>query len=370
MRIIVGCVLTACVAATALAEQRVVTDPAAVARVELAAATIGPAAGKRDAKLEVVALVHGPVPAGVAVSRDGRLFVTFPRWSGDARFTAAEVTKDGKLVAFPNEAAHEQEPTNPERLVSCQGIDVDAKNRVWLLDAGNATLHAFDLASGKRLKRVALSDEVKKTQTYANDVRVDAARGGDGFAYISDTAGGGVIVVDLASGESWRRLATHHSGRADEAVTAQVEGKPVAMRGNVDGVALSPDGKTLFYHGLTRRELWSIGTDALANRELDDRAVDAMAKKVAEKSSCADGICADGEGRVYTTDYEAHAVGRVDPGTGKVETIVQDARILWPDAVWVHGGYVYVTTNQLNRAKRQPPFAVFRYPVEAMPLHP
>jgi len=348
-------------------EQRAVTDRAEIAKVALAAATVGPAAGKRDEKLEVVALVYGPLPAGVAVSREGRIFLTFPRWSDEARMTAAELLPNGKLVAFPTEAAHDPKTKDDDRIVSAQGIDIDAKDRLWLLDAGSATLRGYDLSSGTLLKRIKLSAEVLKTNTYANDVRVDTNRGAEGFAYISDTAGGGVIVVDLASGDSWRRLSKAKSARPDPDVTAMVEGKRVTMRGAVDGIALSADGRTLFYHGLTRRELCSASTDALAKRDTGDAVAEMDARKVVDMSSCADGIGADGEGRIYTTDYEEHAIRRVDSASGKIETIVQDARILWPDAVWVHGGYVYITTNQLNRSPRMPPYGIFRYPVDAKP---
>src|SRR3954469_22399859 len=88
-------------------EQRAVTDRAEIAKIELPHATVGPAAGKRDEKLEVVALVYGPMPAGVAVTGDGRIFLTFPRWSDDARVTAAELAKDGKLIPFPNGEAND-----------------------------------------------------------------------------------------------------------------------------------------------------------------------------------------------------------------------------------------------------------------------
>jgi len=98
-----------------------------------------------------------------------------------------------------------------------------------------------------------------------------------------------------------------------------------------------------------------------------DGVVEMEAQKVVDTSSCADGIGADGEGRIYTTDYEEHAIRRIDPATGKIETIVQDKRILWPDAVWVHDGFVYITTNQLNRSPRTPPYGIFRYPVDAKP---
>src|SRR6476659_1912358 len=183
----------------ARAEQRAVTDQAVIAKTDLPAAKGGPAVGKRDEKLEVVALVYGSMPAGVAVSREGRIFLTFPRWSDDARLTAAELLPDGKLVAFPNDAAHDSKSKDPDRIISAQGIYIDDKDRVWLLDAGNAKLRAYDLASGAVIKRIALSPEVLKTSTYPNDVRVDTKRGPEGFAYISDSAGGGVIVVDLAS---------------------------------------------------------------------------------------------------------------------------------------------------------------------------
>ena len=82
-------------------------------------------------------------------------------------------------------------------------------------------------------------------------------------------------------------------------------------------------------------------------------------------------MCTDVEGRVYTTDYEDNAIRRWTPGSDHFELVVQDERICWPDAVWVHEGYVYLTTNQLNRMAslhlgkdlRQPPFAIFRYPL-------
>ena len=36
-------------------------------------------------KLETVALFHGPMPTGVTVSHQGRIFVNFPRW-GDPKY--------------------------------------------------------------------------------------------------------------------------------------------------------------------------------------------------------------------------------------------------------------------------------------------
>ena len=44
--------------------------------------------------LETVAHFNGPMPTGVTVSRDGRIFVNYPKWGDDVQFTVAEL-RDG-----------------------------------------------------------------------------------------------------------------------------------------------------------------------------------------------------------------------------------------------------------------------------------
>ena len=348
------------------AAHRVVTDRTVIEKTELPKATAGPAAGKRNEKLEVVALFPDTMLAGVVTTRDGGIFMSFPRWN-PVEFSAAELTKDGKLSPVPNLALH-QTSDDAKRLVSIQGLDVDANGRLWMLDAGNAKLHCVDLAAGTIVKTLRASGEALGTSTYANDVRIDLRRGSEGFAFISDTAGAGVIVMDLASGASRRRLSKTPSARSDNAFDPRVEGKPLAMRGHTDGIALSPDGKTLYYHSLSQRALFSVSADALSDMDATDEQVEATIRKIANKTSASDGILCDGENRVYTTDYEDGAIRRWTPGAGENqsgETIVQDERLLWPDACAIHGGWLYVTTNQLNREKKVPPYALFRVPVDA-----
>ena len=40
---------------------------------------------------------------GVTVSKDGRIFVNFPRWTEDAPISVAEVTRDGQIKPYPDE---------------------------------------------------------------------------------------------------------------------------------------------------------------------------------------------------------------------------------------------------------------------------
>src|SRR5687768_9785720 len=53
-------------------------------------------------RIEPAALIQRPMPTAVAVSRQGRVFVNFPRWGDPVEFTVAQI-KDGKPVPFPDE---------------------------------------------------------------------------------------------------------------------------------------------------------------------------------------------------------------------------------------------------------------------------
>ena len=61
---------------------------------------------------------------------------------------------------------------------------------------------------------------------------------------------------------------------------------------------------------------------------------------------------------------------------GRIETIVHDPRLLWPDTLSVANGWVYVTANQLHRGKdyngghdmRVKPYSLFRFKIDAGPV--
>ena len=64
--------------------------------------------------LEPVAFFNDAMPTGVTVSHKGRIFVNFPQWGDDVKFTVAEIT-DGNMVAYPDESINQ---TNQEDLAS------------------------------------------------------------------------------------------------------------------------------------------------------------------------------------------------------------------------------------------------------------
>lgn len=348
-------------------------------------------------QLEIVTTFNGPMPTGVSVSKDGRIFVNFPRWGDTVEYTVAEV-KNGETWAYPSaEINHFGDGDDPEgKLVSVQSVVVDPTGeRLWILDTGSiqfgpvkpggAKLIAVDLKTNQVVKKIVFPADVALHTSYVNDVRFDLRRGAHGTAFITDSTGNGpngIIVVDLASGKSWRRLNDHPSTKPDTAFVPVVEGEilqvrlpgqpPARFAVGSDGIAISPDSKTLYYCPLTSRRFYSVSVDALADRNKSDADVASTVRDLGEKGGAGDGLESDGQGRVYLSDYEHNAIRRWSAQNG-IETLAHDPRMLWPDTLSLASdGYLYFTANQVERQGafhngkdlRQKPYVLFRLKVD------
>ncbi len=88
--------------------------------------------------LEPIAFFHGPMPTGVTVSHKGRIFVNFPKWGNDVKFTVAEILKNGEVVAYPDEQINKtNQDDQASTLVSVQSVVIDPTDRLWILDRGS-----------------------------------------------------------------------------------------------------------------------------------------------------------------------------------------------------------------------------------------
>lgn len=337
-------------------------------------------------ELELVAMIDSPMPTGITVSRARRVFINFPRWGDDVPFTVAEVV-DGRAVAYPDPTINEpRSRDDAERFVSVQSVVVDPLDRLWVLDTGapdfgptvpgGPKLIAVDLANGVVLKKIVFPREVAREKTYLNDVRFDLRRGAEGLAFITDSGIGGLIVVDLATGDAWRRLDGHPSVLPEPDFTAVVEARflgPLAIAS--DGIALDAKGERLYYCPLSARRLYSVAVDALADRGRSDEQVAATVQDHGFKPA-SDGLEADADGAVYATDYEHSAVHRFTPGRGW-ELVAHDPRLLWPDTLALASdGALYLTANQLHRQPRfhdgkdlrERPYPLFRLRLDRQPV--
>lgn len=358
--------------------------------------------GETFGDLESVFQFQDAMPTGVTVSKQGRIFVNFPKWGDDVQFTVAEI-RDNKLVAYPDQKTNTTDPDNPAAaLVSVQSVVVDPADRLWILDTGSPLfqptryggpkLLCIDLATDTVVNTILLPQDVALPTTYLNDIRFNLSQGAQGMAFITDSSDkgpNGLIVIDLATGESWRRLHDHPSTKSEglHDFLPIVEGKPFLKIGpggsaelaapmGADGIAMQADGLRLFYCPLGSRRLYSVSTEALINRSLTDVEVNATVVDEGDKGCGSDGLESDASGCIYATDYEHNAVLRRTPD-GVWETVAHDPRLLWPDTMSIaHDGYLYLTANQLHRQAsyhddqdlRRKPYSLFRFHVGARPV--
>jgi sugar lactone lactonase YvrE len=352
--------------------------------------------------LEPVAYFNGAMPTGVTVSHKGRIFVNFPKWGDDVSFTVAEIRK-GETVAYPDESINQTNPADQAAaLVSVQSVVVDPVDRLWILDTGSPLfqptkyggpkLVCVDLKTDQVIKKILFPQDVALPTTYLNDIRFDLRRGSEGMAFITDSAQkgpNGIIVVDLASEQSWRRLHDHPSVKPEGLQTFLpiVEGRPFLEQqpdGSVkhgasmgsDGIAINADGTRLYYCPLGSRKLYSVDTNALSDQSLKEQEVGATVIDEGDRGGASDGLESDSAGNIYSTNYEHNAILRRSPDK-RWETLTHEPRLLWPDTLSLAtDGYLYVTANQLHRQARfhkgkdlrRKPYSLFRIRVDAQPV--
>lgn len=340
---------------------------------------------------EVIHRFHGDMPAGVTVSRTGRIFVTIPRWDKPEkiRYTLLEI-KDGREVPYPNAQMNRLNKRLAKRqLINVQNAYVDEKDRLWAVDTGSvnfgpvhpdgAKLVCFDLNTNKVARTIHFPSTVVHGLSYLNDIRFDYTRGPAGYAFLTDSSdkgANGIVVVDLATDESWRRLNDHPSTKPQTEVNVMAEGRPLKLRPAIegespvtvgsDGIAIDPKGGKLYYCPLISRSLYSVDLDALIDRNRSEDAVAQTVREI-EKKPASDGLHSDLRGNILITDYENSRLQRLRDG--RFEPILALDKKYWPDTMYVTSdGSLYLIANQLqrrppyNRGKdlRQPPYLLMR----------
>ncbi|QIQ04143.1 L-dopachrome tautomerase-related protein [Streptomyces liangshanensis] len=379
------------VAAASLATTQLTGSASAAHAGPAVAAHAAPAVTTRHTpqpagQFKVVARFDGAMPTGVTVSSHGRTFVSFPRLGDKVPFTVAEI-RDGKAVPYPDAEVNRQDPADlAGHFQSAQSVVVDAKDRLWVLDTGSPQfagssyggpkLVAIDLHTNKIVRKILFPTSVVPGDSYINDVRFDLRRGADGLAFITDAGGkNGIITVDLATGHSWRRLAGDPSTIPDKNFVSILDGKPLPNEFGSDGIALSPDGKRLYYSPLSSRRLASVSLDALANPRATDAQVAATVRNLGSKPQ-ADGLESDTKGRLYGGDEEHNSIWRRNMD-GTYRTIAKNDRLHWVDTLSVASdGHLYAIANQFDRQAlfhngkdlRQKPYLLVRLSIDAGPV--
>ncbi len=314
---------------------------------------------------------------GVSVSKTGRMFVNFPRWSDRYLNAVLEVQKDGSVKPFPDEQWNRWDgkpETAAQQFVCVQSVVTDDTDSLWIVDPAapmlgpaiqnGAKLVKVDLKTNQVSRVYTFTPDVVKQGTYLNDIRIDTGRH---TAYLTDSGVGGIVILDTESGKAHRALDGDKSVLKEEGISISVNRQPVMENGkppqfNADAIALSLDGNYLYYQALTGATLYRIATGALRDGSQ-------ATPEVVAKTFPLDGIWMDRQGRLYLSNINESAVYRMAPG-GKPEKLAQSKDLEWPDT-FTQGpdGAMYITSSHINdmpqfhqgKSTRKDPYTVFRF---------
>jgi sugar lactone lactonase YvrE len=322
----------------------------------------------------IEAAVTSDRPIGnAAVSADRRIFYTIHPESNPVGVKLYEWV-DGKPVPYPNEADQASLFQSP------LGVKIDAKNRLWVIDPGNhgmgqPRLIAFDLATNKVVHTHDFDSSIAPLSSFLQDFNVSP----DGrWVYIADVGfwakRPAIVVYDVETSKARRLLNRHASVYPQNyLIRNQIKemrflGGLLEMKTGIDGIALSRDGKWLYYGAMNHDTLYRIPASALQDESMDDAALEKLIEPVGKKP-LNDGYSIDDQSNVFITDIEHQAVLSMAPD-GKLTTVVKDKRIRWADGLtFGPDGWLYladsaiphlVLQNAEHHAK-QAPYYIWRF---------
>ncbi|AGO54026.1 major royal jelly protein [Serratia plymuthica 4Rx13] len=318
--------------------------------------------------------VNAPI-AGIHFDKQGTAFVSTPRLMSAAAPATLSIldtratSGPARLVAFPSREGNAVNAAPEQNLRNVLGFYVDRENGwLWALDmgfvageaeapAGSQKVLVLDLTSGRTIKRIGLDGVADRKGSFLNDIVVDERRR---VAYISDSGSRsapnnkvGLIVVDFATGNARRVLDRHASLQVEAGVKVVAHGADV-WPGNplligINGIALSPDGRTLYWTVTTGTHAHAVPTEILRNTAATDEQITAKIQDLGSVGGNTDGIVTDAVGNLYITDVTRNGIVKFDPKSRAMSLLAADEGVRWPDTLAIQpGGDLIFTSSSLN----------------------
>jgi len=331
---------------------------------------------------------HKNAIAGVKIDprstpKNTTVYLTVPRWLTGVPSTLNVIRnvdlsddstlKNPVLAPWPTWEMQALHTTtgNCDTLQYVQSMEIDANGLMWVIDSGrmnvfeaNASLHdntcppkilIFDTATGEQVdKPYVIPPTVSDyDQSLLNDIVVDTKAN---VAYISSVLGtGDIFMYNRTSRESYRFY--EKSMNANPSFQWQFEHKyymnPVWAGAAEDGIALTPDGKWLYYSPLTSPNFWRVRTSDLWTKKSGAAAgVGASIEGPFPKSSTSDGMTfgCDGTliyGGLTTASVYTFDVSGLPNYDGEKLLVQNETGMNWVDTfAWGPDASIWFTVNQ------------------------
>jgi sugar lactone lactonase YvrE len=241
-------------------------------------------------------------------------------------------------------------PAGSDGRTSVAGVKVDDGGRIWIADAFNGRVLVYD-QGGTLLHSFVLAGPGAPT---VNDI----AFAGD-VAYVTDSARPFLYRLDMrdasdpgtATADPWLDVSafvTYSSGQGPFGV-------------NLNGIVVSPDGKTLL--------MVQTNTGTLFRVEVGSRAISEVAVRGADLMF-GDGLLRVGDS-LYVARNAVNEIVRLRLGSGwrtaRLESTLTDAALAFPTALAALRGRLLITNAQLDAgANATLPFTILDLPVDAV----
>lgn len=321
----------------------------------------------------------------IAATRNGTVFLGAPRWEGMNDTPGVfRVSSNGTLQPFPggtwNQWKQGADPANT--FIMINGLHIFSDDTLWVVDQGidpstgstvdgGQKLVQLDPKTGKVLQILRWGKDILPTGAAMNDLRI----AGD-LMFITDSGLGGIIIYNMRSGKTVRRLSEHPLLRAtyskpmigrDGHVFRDKNGKRPLVHS--DMLEITADRKW-FYFSTPIGPLRRIPTSAL----LDDSQTDAQ--RAAQIETVIDmptmmGTAIDTLNNFYFADAEQGQIIVLTPEKKKL-VLFEDSRLVDGDALFITADRKMLVpipqterlpTNNAGVNALKPPFISLSFPL-------